>query len=160
MGEHVNRIAAPDRPARPRLTAAATVDLDRAECLRLLASHSLGRLAISRNGPPVVRPVNYVFDERSQSIVFRSGPGSKLHSVLGAGEATFEIDGFAEDRRSGWSVIVSGRVEEIVSRAEIDRLSCLGLDPLAPGRHQFWIALRAYTVSGRRIATASKLASG
>src|SRR5581483_6554587 len=41
--------------------------LPREECLRLLSSHRFGRLAVAMDSP-VIRPVNYVFDERSQSV--------------------------------------------------------------------------------------------
>jgi nitroimidazol reductase NimA-like FMN-containing flavoprotein (pyridoxamine 5'-phosphate oxidase superfamily) len=46
------------------------VELDRDECLRLLAATSLGRLAVNVQGwAPVIRPVNYFFDQSSQSLV-------------------------------------------------------------------------------------------
>jgi hypothetical protein len=45
------------------------LELSREECLRLLASHSFGRLAVNMGeGAPLIRPVNYVFDEPSQSV--------------------------------------------------------------------------------------------
>jgi uncharacterized protein len=133
--------------------AAEVVDLDHAECLRLLAATSLGRLAVSVEGwPPVIRPVNYVFDESSQSILFRSARGSKLTALLLSTEAAFEIDGIEPDARTGWSVIVIGTAEEITQAAEVHRLEQLGLRPLAPGHKPHWIRIRATVVSGRRIA--------
>jgi len=68
------------------LHAASTtqlVELDRDQCLRLLAEANLGRLAVNAPGwPPVIRPVNYVFDESSQSVVFRSAQGSKFSALV------------------------------------------------------------------------------
>lgn len=133
--------------------AAEVVELDHAECLRLLAATSLGRLAVSVEGwPPVIRPVNYVFDESSQSIVFRSARGSKLTALLLSTEAAFEIDGIEPEAKTGWSVIVIGAAEEITQAAEIARLGQLGLRPLAPGDKPHWIRIRSTVVSGRRIA--------
>jgi nitroimidazol reductase NimA-like FMN-containing flavoprotein (pyridoxamine 5'-phosphate oxidase superfamily) len=40
------------------------LELRREECLTLLASHSIGRIAVAgRGAAPVIRPVNYAFDE-------------------------------------------------------------------------------------------------
>ena len=60
------------------------VELDRAECLQLLAATNLGRLAVNAPGglAPVIRPVNYVFDANSNSVVFRSAGGSKFARIV------------------------------------------------------------------------------
>jgi nitroimidazol reductase NimA-like FMN-containing flavoprotein (pyridoxamine 5'-phosphate oxidase superfamily) len=124
--------------------------LSRDECLRLLAEHSFGRLAVSME-TPVIRPVNYAFDERSQSVVFRSADGSKFHALLLQANAAFEIDGIDDSARAGWSVIIVGMAEEITNPTEIRRLDRLGLDHWAPGPKPHWMRIRAWTVSGRQI---------
>jgi nitroimidazol reductase NimA-like FMN-containing flavoprotein (pyridoxamine 5'-phosphate oxidase superfamily) len=128
------------------------LELEREECLALLAGTNFGRLAVNIGGAvPAIRPVNYVFDERSQSIVFPTAKGSKLHGVLTAAKAAFEIDGVDPPGRTGWSVIVVGVIEVIESQVERRRLEGLGLDPWAPGPKPHWVRLRAGTVTGRRI---------
>jgi uncharacterized protein len=124
--------------------------LSREECLQLLASHRFGRLAVSMDSP-VIRPVNYVFDEPSQSVAFRTANGSKFHAMLINGNAAFEIDGIDPDSRTGWSVIVVGMTEEVTSPTELRRLDRLGLETWVPGRKPHWMRIRAWTVSGRRI---------
>ena len=104
--------------------------------------------------PPVIRPVTYVFDHASQSVVFRSARGSKFTALLLAEQASFEIDGIVPAAEIGWSVIVQGPVEEIANAAEIDRLERLELHPWAAGEKPHWIRIRATVVSGRRIASA------
>lgn len=129
------------------------LELTREECLELLAAHRFGRLAVvMRNDVPLIRPVNYVFDRPSQSVVFRTARGSKLNALAHASKAVFEIDGIDEQARTGWSVIVQGSTEEITSVSDIGRLESLGLDPWAPGYKPEWVRIRAGTVSGRRIA--------
>ena len=129
------------------------LELDREECLRLLASTGLGRLAVNVEGwAPVIRPVNYVFDESSQSVVFRSARGSKLTALTLSAQAAFEIDDFDPAGGAGWSVVVTGVAEEVAGAAEIDRLERLGLCSLAPGPEPHWIRIRATVVSGRRIS--------
>lgn len=129
------------------------LDLDRPECLRLLANTAIGRIAVTvPDWPqPVIRPVNYVFDESSQSVLIRSALGSKLHAVIRAAKAAFEIDGIDPAGRVGWSVIIHGVTEEIIDPAELRRIEGLGLEPWAPGHKGHWIRLRTNTVSGRRI---------
>ncbi len=101
---------------------------------------------------PLIRPVNYVFDDRSQSVVFRTAQGSKFHALLRSANAAFEIDGVDEGARTGWSVIMRGVTDEVVGPTEIRRLENLGLESWAPGHKAHWMYIRAWTVSGRRIA--------
>ena len=133
---------------------AQLVALDREECIRLLASQSLGRLAVNAPGwAPVIRPVNYAFDPSSQSVVFRSARGSKLTALALSAQAAFEVDDFNPSGRAGWSVIVIGRAEEVTEPVEAARLEQLGLCSLAPGAEPHWIRIRTSVVSGRRIGS-------
>jgi nitroimidazol reductase NimA-like FMN-containing flavoprotein (pyridoxamine 5'-phosphate oxidase superfamily) len=128
------------------------LDLSREECLRLLESHSFGRLAVSMGErAPVLRPVNYLFDGALESVVFRTAVASGFHALLKSAEATFEIDGIEEYARTGWSVIMSGVADEVTDADEISRLDGLALDSWAPGHKAHWMRIRASTVSGRRI---------
>ena len=69
-------------------------EIDRNRCMQLLvaASGGVGRIAVSVS-PPMIRPVNFAFEERTQSVVFRSALGSRLREGLSSGTAAFEIDG-------------------------------------------------------------------
>ncbi|MEO6857786.1 MAG: pyridoxamine 5'-phosphate oxidase family protein [Solirubrobacteraceae bacterium] len=131
------------------------LDLPRPECLRLLAAASFGRVAINGSLAPVLRPVNYVFDEPSQSVILRTAHGSKFHALLTSTRATFEIDGTDPTGHTGWSVIVTGVTEEVTNPSQLRYLATVGLDPWAPGFKGHWIRVRATTVSGRRIVIAA-----
>ena len=153
MLDHVNETGTP--PAVPKATALETelVEVSREECLSLLAANSFGRLAVSSGGDrPLIRPVNYVFDERSQSVSFRTAVGSKLFFLTRAARAAFEIDGVNEATKTGWSVIVAGVTEEVSHPHELRRLEELGLETWPAGDRSHWVRIRAATVSGRRIA--------
>ena len=142
--------------------ATEMLELDRAECVRLLAEGTLGRIVV--NAPhrpqPVIRPVSYVFDEPSQSVLIRSGSGSKLFALLCTVRAAFEIDGIDPVGRVGWSVIIEGATEEITNPAELRRIEALGLEPWAPGHKGHWIRICASTVSGRRIVAVADRVPG
>jgi nitroimidazol reductase NimA-like FMN-containing flavoprotein (pyridoxamine 5'-phosphate oxidase superfamily) len=133
------------------------LELDRGECLRLLRATNgrVGRIAVNVPGsPPMLRPVNYVFDDEAQSVVFRCAPGSELHRTVSSATALFEIDGGDPVERAGWSVIVVGEAEEVTDSAEIDRLEDLELEPWAPGPRVHWVRIRATSATGRRIVRA------
>ena len=130
------------------------LELQRDECIELLAKTGFGRLAVSPpdwRTPPVIRPVSYVFDRASQSVAFRTARGSKFTALLLSGQAAFEIDGIDPAERTGWSVIVQGPIEEVKNTTEVHRLESLDLHSWAPGEKPHWIRLRATVVSGRRI---------
>jgi nitroimidazol reductase NimA-like FMN-containing flavoprotein (pyridoxamine 5'-phosphate oxidase superfamily) len=132
------------------------LELSRDECLRLLAEHRFGRLAVNLGGgPPLIRPVNYIFDEHLQSVAFRTAAGSKFYALVHETEAVFEVDGIDESARTGWSVLLQGIAQEITQPAEIRRLEALGLETWAPGYKSHWMRIRAWTISGRRIAVAT-----
>src|SRR5437588_9458338 len=111
-------IPAAERPGH----ATQMLELTREECLDLLAAHTFGRLSVvMRNGSPVIRPVNYVFDRRTQSVVFRTAQGSKLHALLRAGKAAFEIDELDQAEGTGWSVIIEGVTVAVSVPSDIGR---------------------------------------
>lgn len=147
------------REGEPSRGASEMLALTREECLQLLASHSFGRLAVSMGaGPPVIRPVNYLFYEPSHSVVFRTAEGSKFHALLQSADAAFEIDDIDEGSRTGWSVIMRGVTDEVTDPSDVRRLDSLGLEPWAPGAKPHWMHIRAWTVSGRRIVLAADTA--
>ena len=125
-------------------------ELSNEECHRLLAEHHVGRVAFVVGGKPLIFPVNYVFDD--DRVVFRTDEGLKLHHVP-LRRVAFEIDGYDEAARTGWSVVIQGSTYEI-TRA-IDRrsedLRRLPVQPFAPGDMAHWIEIQADTVTGRRI---------
>jgi len=132
-------------------------EIDRDRCLQMLgaASGGVGRIAVSVS-PPMIRPVNFAFDEPTQSVVFRSALGSRLREGLSSGTAAFEIDGADPVERAGWSVIIVGEAEEVTDPAEIDRLEGFELEPWAPGLRTHWVRIRATSASGRRIVDRDK----
>lgn len=136
-------------PGRP---GGEILKLTREECFELLAAHRFGRLAVSGDhAAPVIRPVNYRFDRASGSLLFEMAEGSKLHALLRAAQATFEIDGHDEATATGWSVIVTGHAEEVTRAQELRKL--LASEPVAWAAitRPRWMRIRARTVTGRRL---------
>lgn len=122
-------------------------ELDREECLRLLATQSVGRLAVTQPGwAPHVVPVNYVL--LRDSIVFRSDRGTKLR-LLVTEPVSFEVDFVDSFHRTGWSVLVQGLAYQ-ASKWEIE-VEDLHVEPFAPGKKDYWARLVPRSITGRRI---------
>lgn len=129
------------------------VTLTRSECLELLATGSVGRVVvvIGPDTQPLIRPVNYVFDTVSQSVVFRSEVGTKLFALTHSPHASFEVDSFDLGTRTGWSVIIEGVTERVAQPMELRRLEQLGFHSWVASPEAPLIRIRARTVSGRGI---------
>jgi nitroimidazol reductase NimA-like FMN-containing flavoprotein (pyridoxamine 5'-phosphate oxidase superfamily) len=144
-------------PTSPSSGAAQAVTLSRAQCLELLAATHVGRVVVTvgTEHRPLIRPVNYLFDQTAQAVTFRCAAGTKLHTLLRSASACFEIDDHDAEAHSGWSVIIYGVSELVVHPTAIFHLEQSGLDSLAPGTHPEWIRIRATTVTGMRIDAAA-----
>ncbi len=127
-------------------------ELSRPECLELLAANRFGRLAVTMGAhAPLIRPINYVFDKPSQSVAFRTGLGTKLHALVRAARAAFEIDEIDPESRTGWSVVIVGVTEQVTNPGDVRRLESHALETWALGAEAQWVRIRAFSVSGRRI---------
>ncbi len=123
--------------------------LSEAECLDLLQSHSVGRIALIDQDQPLIFPVNYAADDRA--VVFRTAPGMKLTSAP-MSKVAFEIDEVDTAAGTAWSVMVKGVAYEITSTLDrlSERLRELVVEPMAPGERKNWVAVMRREISGRR----------
>ncbi len=119
------------------------------ECLELLRGTQVGRLAVVANGRPLIFPVNYAMD--GDAVVFRTAAGTKFDAAVRNVAVAFEVDEFDRDARKGWSVVVSGRAEQVLSEAHLARLKNLPLRPWAAGDKDHWLVLAGAEITGRRI---------
>jgi nitroimidazol reductase NimA-like FMN-containing flavoprotein (pyridoxamine 5'-phosphate oxidase superfamily) len=129
---------------------AALEEMAEEECLELLATQSVGRIAMVSNGQPLIFPVNYVLEGRT--VAFRTDPGTKLDAAT-LGKVAFEIDSVDDERHEGWSVTVQGIGREITDAWDSwsQRLTARHLEPWAAGAKEHWVAVATPVFSGRRI---------
>ena len=127
-------------------------ELPRAECLRLLGTVAVGRISYTRQALPAVEPVNFALDDGG--IVIRTDPGGKLAAALRRAVVAFEADDLDPGSRSGWSVTVVGRSQEVTDPGDIARLRKLGLESWAPGAREHFIRIEPGIVTGRRLRPA------
>jgi len=125
-------------------------EIPRDECVGLLATATVGRIAGTAGGRPFLLPVNYAVD--GDRVVFRTSAGTKL-SGTAFGRVAFEIDGFDDADRSWWSVVVEGVASDISDMVDEQstKLRSLDLHPFAPGEKAYWVAIQPESITGRRV---------
>jgi nitroimidazol reductase NimA-like FMN-containing flavoprotein (pyridoxamine 5'-phosphate oxidase superfamily) len=125
-------------------------EITREECMELLASRPVGRIAYCDESGPVVLPVNFVLE--GDQVMFRTSPHSELARHLRNGPASFEVDEFDEYTQSGWSVLIRGRAEFI----EYDDLPDEDHRPTpwAEGHRTFHVRVIPSQITGRRLLEA------
>ena len=85
------------------------------ECWDRLAEQQLGRL-VTRVGDVLdIFPVNYIVD--GESLVFRTGEGSKLTEVTINDDVLFEVDEYTDT--DAWSIVVRGHAHRLETTEEV-----------------------------------------
>ena len=118
------------------------------ECIALLGRAKLGRVGVTIGALPAIFPVNFRLVDGT--IVFRTGPGTKLAAALRRAVIAFEVDAIDETYHEGWSVLVVGEARE-VDDPELARGLAGQVTPWAPGDRGHVVRIRPTLVSGRRI---------
>jgi nitroimidazol reductase NimA-like FMN-containing flavoprotein (pyridoxamine 5'-phosphate oxidase superfamily) len=135
------------------MTLDAVTTLTEDECLVLLGSHDLGRIAFDTEGRIEILPVNYGVQGRV--IVFRTNAGTKLAAVRESAVA-FEVDGWDPATGICWSVVAKGRAEEITTNPGrvAEHLRWVPVHPAAPGERWHWVGIMPAEITGRRFQVA------
>jgi nitroimidazol reductase NimA-like FMN-containing flavoprotein (pyridoxamine 5'-phosphate oxidase superfamily) len=116
------------------------------ECLELLPSRPVGRLAFSANAMPDIRPVNFFLHDGS--IVIRTSRTGSLARLTGQVVA-FEVDDFDAGTRTGWSVVVLGKVQPVTDIDELVTLAGPRHRPWPSGERSRFLRIPIDLVSGR-----------
>jgi uncharacterized protein len=122
-----------------------------AECLRLLASVTVGRVGVTIDALPAVLPVNFAMSEGA--VVFRTVPGTKLDAATAGAVVAFEVDAHGTaDHPGSWSVLVRGIARELTQPSELAKARALPLEPWTrnQGADRF-VRIEPTVLTGRRI---------
>jgi uncharacterized protein len=120
--------------------------LTQSECLRLLETHSLGRLAWQSADSQQVRPINYVF--RSGAVYFRTSPQGILSELVRPADVALEVDDLDHHKGTGWSVIVYGRAKAVAALEVLEQWETDDLVPWAPGVRNLFIQITPSRITG------------
>lgn len=123
--------------------------LSRQECMDLLRTQVVGRVGLQFAAEPAVLPV--VFGLLGDDVVFRTDPGTKLTAALMGMNVAFEVDESDRTTRTGWSVLVVGKAEEVRDRATREKVEALGIEPWAPEGRDRIVRISTRNITGRRL---------
>jgi nitroimidazol reductase NimA-like FMN-containing flavoprotein (pyridoxamine 5'-phosphate oxidase superfamily) len=146
-----------DRP----VTAERSVEyLDDSGAMRLLAAAPYGRIVFVRDGEPEIRPMTHLVD--AGEVIIRTRLNAALTSALavdGGLRITYEADRLDVERRTGWSVIVSGTAAPVADQHRQARYKSL-LQTMLAVTDDTVIAIRPKTVTGIRIVPGAAVRGG
>ncbi|MFK0160594.1 pyridoxamine 5'-phosphate oxidase family protein [Streptomyces sp. NPDC090493] len=125
-------------------------ELDRQECLSLLATVPVGRVVYTRHALPAVLPVNFGLDDDG-AVLLRTSAASELVRAVDGTVVAFEGDAVDAEAQSGWSVVVTGPATVVSDLAEHERLARTGPCSWAPAPHEVFVRIGPELVTGRQL---------
>lgn len=129
--------------------------LTRAECRHLLPGATVGRLAVPTPNFPTVEPVSFAVVDGEVVVAARAG--SAADAVPPGTVLSFEADVLDNAHRGGWSVAVTGPVEDLDK--DLDALVRPELGPWPALAGDRLLVVRSERVTGQRIVTGAALPS-
>jgi nitroimidazol reductase NimA-like FMN-containing flavoprotein (pyridoxamine 5'-phosphate oxidase superfamily) len=127
---------------------AELVELDRSECLRLLAQGDVGRVVFTEAAMPAAHPVNYLLD--GEEIVFRTGDGHAF-AAISRSVVGFQSDDIDRSSRTGWTVLGVGHAYEVTDPARLADLRTRLPTTWAPRRDMHVVAVPLQRLTGHRL---------
>jgi hypothetical protein len=122
--------------------------------MRLLASVGYGRVVLTREALPAIRPVNHLVD--AGRVIVRTRVTATVSAVVrsanSSGVVAYEADNLDPQHRTGWSVVVTGWATTICDPDQIARYEQL-LQPWVNMAMDTVIAIEPEIVTGIRIVS-------
>lgn len=138
------------------MTGLGFTDIPHDECLELLGSKTIGRVAFCWRDVPEVLPVNYVL--RDGAVVFRTISYGLLAEVIQRRPQqrrgfAFQVDEADEYLKYGWSVLAVGMPEIVTDIDELKALRSDGPEPWPAGSRNLVVSIEPSRVTGRRVVS-------
>ncbi|HEY1699611.1 MAG TPA: pyridoxamine 5'-phosphate oxidase family protein [Trebonia sp.] len=133
-------------------------ELGEDECLRLISSGGVGRIAYTSRFGPAVLPVNYRIADGA--LVFRTAEHGALDEDLRTGiegaeyRVAFEIDEIDQAGRLGWSVLLVGPAHHVTDAERAGLGEAGDVTSWAPGDRELLVRIVPSRITGRRITAA------
>ncbi|WP_416981913.1 pyridoxamine 5'-phosphate oxidase family protein [Streptomyces sp. T028] len=125
-------------------------ELDRQECLSLMAGVPVGRIVYTRRALPAVLPVNFRLDHDG-AVLIRTSVTSEIVSAAAGAVVAFEADDVDADTHSGWSVVITGPATLVTDPAEHERLLRTGPRSWVPSPKEVFLRIDPELVTGREL---------
>ena len=127
--------------------------IPRETCLDLLRENTVGRIAVIEGDYPVVLPVNYRLAPAEQQtfIAIRTRPGNVVDRS--GPPVAFEIDGIDAYHRTGWSVLIRGKLHHMIDMQRRSWPGLLDPQPWVQEDRDAWLFIEPESITGRRLRT-------
>jgi hypothetical protein len=139
---------APPSWAEPAADAGRLEEIEEVECLHLLRTAEIARLAYVTDAGPAILPVTYAMVDGRP--VFRTAAGSPLSRLAGE-RVAMEVDRVDVVRREGWSVVVTGIAHTIAGALVNGPDGTARVEPWPAGERETYVFVQPGRVTGRRI---------
>ena len=126
----------------------APQQLSRDDCLRLLASVSIGRIIYTRHALPAIELVTFALDQGD--IVIRTDGDGKLAAATRQAIVAFEAD-CLDAQQAGWSVTAIGPSREVTDPQDRGRLQKMDLSSWPRRAQELFIRVSPEMLNGRRL---------
>ncbi|KAA1417811.1 pyridoxamine 5'-phosphate oxidase family protein [Nocardioides humilatus] len=124
-------------------------DIPHPECIHLLQSQQVGRIAFEDDSGPDVLPINYAMD--GEDILISTSAYGVVARAATNSRVAFEVDSLDDYTESGWSVVVRGRATH---ESPLIPPSGEHPHPWADGTRSYHLRIVADVVRGRRLIPA------
>ncbi|HEU4908197.1 MAG TPA: pyridoxamine 5'-phosphate oxidase family protein [Propionibacteriaceae bacterium] len=122
--------------------------MGRQQCLDLIESHHLGRIAWQAGDLPQILPISYAMHQGS--VYFRTLPDGLLAELAQPTSVALEVDDLDQHTRTGWSIVLHGHSSAIRQPDELaDLWASDSLVPWASGNRTLFIRIRPDRIEGR-----------
>jgi nitroimidazol reductase NimA-like FMN-containing flavoprotein (pyridoxamine 5'-phosphate oxidase superfamily) len=134
----------------PHEGTARNIEIPGSECLGLLGSVSVGRIAWVHDDLPRILPVNHRII--NGQVTMRTSVSSELATQAVGSSVAFEVDNVDFVHLTGWSVIVNG-ICRAVDDARVRELAVDSLTSWVQGAKAQVLTIESTSVTGRRIVS-------
>ncbi|MEU5095639.1 pyridoxamine 5'-phosphate oxidase family protein [Streptomyces sp. NPDC020996] len=131
-------------------------ELDRQECLRLLAKVPVGRIVHTRKALPAVLPVNFCLDGDG-AVLLRTSAASELVRAIDQAVVAFEADEVDAVAHSGWSVVITGRAAVVTDPVRHETLARTGPRSWVASPREVFVRIEPELVTGRELVAGRTL---
>ncbi len=125
-------------------------ELKESDALTLAGTMPVGRLAHVQSEQLSVVPVNFLLDGRDV-LMRTAGDAELLGAARRGAAAALQVDDLVEWSRSGWSVLIRGRLTEVTDPASVECVLTGSLHAWAGAGRDHVVRLVGEQVTGRRI---------
>jgi nitroimidazol reductase NimA-like FMN-containing flavoprotein (pyridoxamine 5'-phosphate oxidase superfamily) len=122
--------------------------MGRQQCLDLIESHHLGRIAWQAADLPQILPISYAMHQGS--LYFRTLPDGLLAELAQPTSVALEVDDLDQQTRTGWSIVLHGHSSAVREPDELaDMWASDSLVPWAAGNRTLFIRIRPDRIERR-----------